>query len=82
MVRVNPDAQRVSAANPMAGRYFALFSLTGEIEGVLSVFIRLRGQKHYELYERKAFPTATQALRFLSNMEKTAPMFVIRNMFD
>lgn len=73
---------RVLSDDEHYGRFFGLFSLTGETEGVLSVFMRLRKQKHYSLYERRSFPNSAQAGRYLAGMEKTARMFVVRNEFE
>lgn len=78
---VKPDNARVPANDPGYGRFFGLFSLTGKTEGVLSVFMRMSGSKHYSLYERRSFRTSAEAGRYLNGMEKTAKMFVVDNQF-
>lgn len=80
--KIKSDNGRVSASDPNYGRFFGLFSLTGETSGVLSVFMRMAGKKHYTLYERRAFLTAAEAGRYLNRMEKTARMFVVNSQFE
>lgn len=82
MVTYSGDSSvRVSPDDKNTGRFFALYSLVGATEGVLSVYIRLNHSKHYELYERKAFKTAAAAGRFLQALEASARMYVIDSYF-
>lgn len=78
----DPNNGRVPSTDPSYGRFFGLFSLVGETSGVLSVFMRMSGKKHYTLYERRSFHTAAEAGRYLNGMEKTARMFVVNSQFE
>lgn len=72
---------RINPNDPGTGKFFATFNLTGRLVGVLNVYIRLKQSKHYEIYERRTFPNAASAGRWLEHLEPGCKMYVIDPFF-
>jgi hypothetical protein len=76
------NSSTVRANEPTYGRFFGLYSLIDNHRGVLSIFIRMKGEKHYILYERISLQSGKAASTYLHAIESSAKLFIVKTVFE
>lgn len=72
---------RGSAPFPQRGDTFGLIVVLSKNEVILSVYVRLRKQKHYDLYSREPLETVSSAKFKCALLDPGMQVIVVSNTF-